>query len=463
MAAKIRKQLQTTFGERLSYGVFGVGLNIFFVLTQYFLQQYYLINAAVPASMVAVVFLLVKVWDAINDPLFGVVVDKARLKSGKFLPWIRISAIFLPVTAAALFFVPLGISPMGKAVFLLIAYILFDAAATMTEVPANAVTTAMTSDPEERSQLISTAKLIGMIFALVVLVVPTLYEAIGWHATVLIFSGIALLTMLPACFMVKERNIADRTEKTSFKEIVTYIKGNKYLLIFFASAIIYGICNTAGGVSNLFAIYNLGGDDAIMPLLVVATLPGLAAIVAVKALLKRFDKFHMQLAALACTFVVSILMYFTGYSNTGLLYLWVGLRGFSMGMHTMLFFLFAPDCAEYGAFKTGTHAEGAAFSIQSFASKAINALAGTVALFMLAGFGFLEGSATQTDDVKWGLWFLVSVFPAFGALVQGIILALFYKLRDKDVLVMSRANSGEIAREDALKQLKINAKGREFS
>ncbi|GHV39115.1 sodium:galactoside symporter [Clostridia bacterium] len=463
MAEKVYKQLQTTFGERLSYGVFGVGLNIFFVLTQYFLQQYYLINAAVPASMIAVVFLLVKVWDAVNDPLFGVVVDKARFKSGKFMPWIRVATIFLPVTAALLFFVPLSLPPLGKAVFLLFAYMLFDAAATMTEVPANAVTTAMTSDNTERSQLISTAKLIGMIFALVVLVVPTLYETIGWHTTVLIFSGLAFLTMLPACFKLKERNIGDRTEKTSFKEIYTYIKGNKYLLIFFASAIIYGICNTAGGVLNLFAIYNLGGDDAIMPLLIVSTIPGLLAIVAVKALLKRFDKFHMKLASLACTFVISILMYFTGYESMGLLYVWVALRGFSTGVHTMLFFLFAPDCAEYGAFKTGTHAEGAAFSIQSFASKAINALAGTFALFMLAGFGFLEGSATQSDEVKWGLWFLVSFFPAVGALLQGIILTLFYKLRDRDVRVMSRANAGEIAREDALKQLKINAKGRDFS
>ncbi|MDR1271702.1 MAG: MFS transporter [Clostridiales Family XIII bacterium] len=460
MKNNIKQAFQTTAGERMAYGVFGVGMNIFFVLTQYFLQQYYLINAAVPASMVAVVFLIVKIWDAVNDPLFGVIVDKSRFKRGKYLPWMRIATFFLPVAAAALFFVPDSFSAFGKAIFLLVVYMLFDAAATMTEVPAYAVTIAMTSNPGERSQMISSAKFIGTVFALVVLVIPTMYESIGWHTTVSIFALLAMLTMLPGCFKIKERHRPAVEQTLSVKDILRYLTKNKYLLLFFFSAILYGCTNTVGAISNLFAIYNLGGDDKIVPLLVIATLPGIFVILAVKLLLNRFDKFHLQIAALAVTAVTSAVMYFAGYGNTALFYTLIGIRSLSMGAHTMLYFLFAPDCAEYGIFKTGMHAEGATFAIQSFASKTIGALSGAIALFLLAAIGFQEGMLTQPQPVQHGLWILFSAFPLIGSGLQAAILLLFYRLRDKDVIVMSRANNGEISREEALELLSKNRKGK---
>jgi Na+/melibiose symporter-like transporter len=120
----------------------------------------------------------------------------------------------------------------------------------------------------------------------------------------------------------------------------------------------------------------------------------------------------------------------------------------------MLFFLFAPDCAEYGAYTSGVHAEGATFAIQSFASKMISALAGSIGLLLLGWFGFKEGAGViQTESAKQGIWILSTIFPVIGIVMQAIILKFFYKLRDKDVVIMGKANIGEITRAEAQEKL----------
>lgn len=440
---------QTTFGERMAFGVYGIGLNIFFVIIGSFLQQYYLINVALPAGVVAAIFLVVKIWDGVNDPLFGIILDKARLKSGKYVPWMRIATVFLPFTATCLFFVPLEAPIAVKAAFLLIGYMLYDASATMTEVPYFAITTAMTENPTERSRIISISKIIALLPAFAVLFIPTMYTQFGWKPTILLFSGLAMLSMLPGCFKLKERSLTRPEEPPKLKELLRYIKSNKFLLIFFLSAIIYGLTNTVGTVGNLFAIYNLGGDEMIVPILIISSLPGILAILVVNVLLTRFDKKQLVLGALTITGIASVVMYFAGYKNMPLFYTLSAIRGFSAGAHTMLFFLFTPDFSEYGTYITGTQAEGAAFSIQSFASKVLGAISSATSLFILGAFGFVEGAAAQTEQVKAGIWLLYSAFPVIGAIIQAAILILFYKLSDKDVRIMIQANHGEITYEEA--------------
>jgi len=109
----------------------------------------------------------------------------------------------------------------------------------------------------------------------------------------------------------------------------------------------------------------------------------------------------------------------------------------------MLFFLFTPDLSEYGTYVTGIRAEGAAFSIQSFASKVIGAISNAIALFILGALGFMEGATFQTIQVQNGLWMLYSIFPVIGATLQATILMAFYRLREKDLLIMIKANIRE--------------------
>jgi GPH family glycoside/pentoside/hexuronide:cation symporter len=147
------------------------------------------------------------------------------------------------------------------------------------------------------------------------------------------------------------------------------------------------------------------------------------------------------------------LTYFVGYSSTPVLLLMFLVRGIGFGFVAVMLFMFAPDCVEYGTFKSGNRAAGVSFSMQSFAIKLTSGLSAALAMFVLSLVHFVSGAgAFQPATAINGIWLLVSIFPAFGALLS-IPVFLMYKLPEKDVEIMARANNGEITHEEALKQL----------
>ena len=86
--------------------------------------QLYMTDIGISAVAVGLIFIFAKVWDAVNDPIFGVMVDKVNLKGGKYRPWLRISTIAIPVTTVLLFIVPANASIQAKIIWSSVAYVL---------------------------------------------------------------------------------------------------------------------------------------------------------------------------------------------------------------------------------------------------------------------------------------------------------------------------------------------------
>jgi len=115
----------------------------------------------------------------------------------------------------------------------------------------------------------------------------------------------------------------------------------------------------------------------------------------------------------------------------------------------VLMYMFTPDCAEYGFYRSGVSAPGISFSIQTFSVKLTGAVAMSLGAAALGFIGFIEGEgAAQVAGFADNLWTVFNFIPAAGALLA-LVPLLFYKLRDKDVQVMARCNSGDISREEA--------------
>jgi Na+/melibiose symporter-like transporter len=173
----------------------------------------------------------------------------------------------------------------------------------------------------------------------------------------------------------------------------------------------------------------------------------------VPALAKRFGKYPLYIFSIIWFVVFSVVIYFVGYENYTLFMVLTLLKNVGFGLTSVMMFMFTPDCVEYGTFKTGDRAEGITFSLQTFTTKLMTGLATTLGMAGLAMFGFVEGQGiTQTAQTIDGIWLMYSLFPAIGALLSLIVLST-YKLRDKHVQVMARANQGEITREEAFAQL----------
>ncbi|MDR2378051.1 MAG: MFS transporter, partial [Bifidobacteriaceae bacterium] len=374
-----------------------------------------------------------------------------RFRSGKFLPWLRVSTFLIPAATILLFAMPTGASLQVKTIWAAVAYMLWDTSYTVCDVPIFALATSMTDNQKERDWLYLLNRLFMFVGGiLVAAVVPLAYPAIGWTATAVIVSLTAIVTMAPVGFRAKERFFARGEQSPKVAELVRYLFKNRPLLVFNAAIIIASLTNTSAAVVNYVAIYCLGGTQWISVLALVMTAPMLVSIILAKQLIKRFDKMAVCLACMGVNLFLGVAMFFAGYHNTALFLSIIAARALLASTSGVLVAMFTADCVEYGHFTSGERSQGVAFSIQTFTAKLAGALSSAIAMFALGAAGFVSGEgAPQTADTIAWIWRLYTVIPVIAGVAAFVVLAWGYKLRDRDVVLMMRANAGEITRAEA--------------
>ena len=443
---------QTAKKERIAYCLFFLGQNILWGYAGY--VETFLTDIGIAAAAAAVLLLVPKLWDAVNDVIFGYLVDRHTFKNGqKFIPWVRIGCTAIGLTTVALFAIPKSMDQSIKIVWFLAAYVLFDISYTILDAPAFALTTVMTSNVEERTSIIAGGKLWSMVGGVVAtLLVPLLRPVLGWFVACVVFVAVSLVLMIPLLVTAKERHSENAIAEANpgLKDMLRYLKNNKYLIVALIALLLLGLAS----LEQKMAIYMgricleqenmatlVAGGAAISVIVVSAVVPALS---------KRWDKFDVLCAGMAFTVVMNVLAYFVGYDSLVLAILMTMLKCSGLGFWSVVIYMLVADTVEYGTYKTGTRAAGITFSLQCFAAKLKNGLIGTVVLFSLSAVGFVEGeNAIQPAGVADGVWGLYCLLPAAGYLVALIMLLALYKLRTKDVQVMSQYNNGEITKAEA--------------
>ncbi len=450
--------LRTTLTERITYGTYFFGQNILFLIFTMLLQMYLTNTVGMAATTVGVLFLVVKVWDAVNDPIFGVLIDKVRFKKGKYLPWIRVATFLIPAATVFMFLIPEGIPAWLKVIWAGLAYIIWDTAYTLCDAPIFALTTAMTDNIKERTSLITIGRFAALFAMFAVVIMPALVEKMGGYAMpVIILSVIAMLTMVPIGYVAKERCLVQSEKSDSLKDIFSYLVRNKYLLIFFSATIIAALTNASFGIGSQLAVYCLGGYDLIGVSQLLMLVPMLLGVAMVTLFAKKIDKFHIYFWGLTFAAVVGVIQYFVGYGSFMLYAILTVIKGLGGGTAMILAFTFTADCTEYGTYKTGVHAEGISFSIQTFSTKMTGALSTSIAMLILGAVGYISATGNewpaQSDGVVNTIWFLATLFPVIGQVAQIALIGFAYKLRDKDVKIMADINRGVISRAEGDKLL----------
>ncbi|MBQ3504130.1 MAG: MFS transporter [Oscillospiraceae bacterium] len=459
----------TTSGERLSYWTYFVGQNIYYNITAAFISTY-LAMQGISLGKVAVVLLIVKVWDAVNDPIFGYIFDKVKFKNGlKSLPWLRIAVLLIPVVTIFLFSIPAGMSETGKLIWFGVAYVLWDTVYTLTDVPAYAMLNTMTDNLQERNLLLSVNRVFsGGGVVLYGVVLPLLIsEDVGMSASwaIAILSIFSALTMVPLCVNCKERNYKPDEENENFspRQMFKYLRSNKYLLTYYGGYMATDALKTSAAVTLFVAFYLFGNSTFSIVLNFLSMVPGVFAAMAMPALLKRFDKFKTLFWCNIVNIILGLVIYFAGWENKALFLILTCIRTIPMSVVGILAFMFTPDCAEYGEYKTGISAKGITFAIQTFSVKITGAVSSALALFLLGLFSWVSVEAESFAQLEAlgvqqsaaglsGLWIVYALVPVIGMMVSTVFY-LFYKLNDKDVQIMAKCNSGLITREEAEAQL----------
>jgi len=459
----------TTKKERFSYWTYFIGQNIYYNITAAFISTY-LAMQGIDLAKVAIVLLIVKVWDAVNDPIFGYIFDKVKFKSGqKSLPWLRISTLLIPIVTIFLFSIPSGLSEMGKLVWFGVAYVLWDTVYTLTDVPAYAMLNTMTDNLQERNTLLSVNRVFsggGVVIYGVVL--PLLIsEQVGMSASmaVAIMAVFSAITMVPLSVNCKERNYKpeEEDESFSFRQMFSYLKSNKYLLIYYGGYMATDALKTFNAVLLFVSFYLFGDSLFSIVLNMLNMVPGVFAAMAMPTLLKKFDKFKTLFFCNFVSIVLGLVIYFLGYDSKGIFITLTVIRTIPLSVLNILAFMFTPDCAEYGEYKSGISAKGITFAIQTFSVKITGAVSSSLALFLLGLFGWISVEAEsfealaamniqQSPAALNGLWIVYALIPVIGMIISTFFY-LGYKLNDKDVQIMAKCNSGLITREEAEKLL----------
>ncbi len=459
----------TTLKERLSFWTYFIGQNTYYNITAVYLATY-LAMQGIDLVKVSLVLLIVKVWDAINDPIFGYIFDKVKFKGGqKSLPWLRIAVTFIPIVTIALFAIPAGFSETGKLVWFAVTYILWDTVYTLSDVPAYSMLNTMTDNQDERSTLLSINRVFsGAGYLVYAVVLPILVgQDVGMSATlaVALLAIFSAITMVPLCIVCKERNYHPEQEDDSFSplQMLSYLRRNKYLLIFYG-----GYCFTDGlktfNAVTLFVSFYLFGSELFASVLSLLTMvPGALIAMIMPTIFRKFDKMKVLLWCNIVSVILGFVIYFVGWENTTLFLVLTVIRCIPINVCGILYFMFTPDCAEYGEYKTGISAKGITFAIQTFSVKITGAISSALAMALLGLFHWVAVEAEsfrelaalniqQSAQALNGLWTVYALVPTVGMLISTFFF-LAYKLNDKDVQIMAKCNAGEITRAQAEAQL----------
>ena len=452
MSRRVNSSFQTSKKERTAYCLFFLGQNILWGYAGYI--ETFLTDIGITAATAAAILLLPKLWDALNDILFGYLMDRFTFRNRqRFLPWVRIGTTAIGITTIALFAIPPSLAQPMKILWFLVAYILFDISYTILDAPAYALTTVMTSDVEERTTIIAGGKLWAMVGGVVAtLLVPILRPLLGWFAACVVFVTVSLVLMVPMALHVQERShsSADVSGNASLQDILRYLKGNRYLTVTLAAMLLLGLAS----LEQKMAIYTgricLGQENMATLVAGGAALSVITVSALVPRLAKKWDKFYVLCGGLLFAIVMDVIAYFAGYDNLAVALLMTMLKCSGLGFWSVVIYMLIADTVEYGTYRTGVRATGITFSLQTFVAKLKNGLMGSVVLLSLSSIGFVAGEgAVQPEGVADGVWALFCLFPAAGFAIALILLLLGYKLRTRDVQVMARYNNGEISGQEA--------------
>jgi Na+/melibiose symporter-like transporter len=462
---KDKKGFYTTFRERISYYSHSVGGMLFNGVFGATLILPFFTDMGIEPAIGSSMLLITKIWDAINDPIGGAIIERSNFKGGKYLPWLRMGTIALPVLLIFFFFVQPGWNSILKIIYLLLFYVLIEGVFTFTDAPTFGLSLASTNVVQERTKIYSTAGFFAGIGALLGTVLFTIMVEMN-HLPYYIFGIAASLLYIGFSIWLpyngKERFIVKSEEPIKVKDMVRSVSRNKYLLIYYICLFITFGTSTIQGVIVYVSRHVLNNGSLTIGVTLATVLPALVIAFLIPMITKHLDKFKLFIIFNVGTIVTSILAFFIGYDNILIFFIMCAIRGTFFGGISLMAYTFTGDLVEYGHFVKNERAEGIAFSFQTFAAKGISALQTFLVGTLLSLFGFLPAQFDeagveiifeQSQQAIQGIWYLFTLIPCIGGIIGIVLFIIKYDLRDRDVQVMSKANHGEITREEALAQL----------
>ena len=426
--------------EKYSFSVAMLGQVMIYNFVNLYLMIFYTDVLGISAAAAGSIFLGARFWDAVNDPLMGIVVDKTKTKHGKCRPYILYFTIPIAIFTILLFMSP-SLSPGMKVLYATVTYVLWGMAYTAVDIPLWTLSSRMTADSQERKSLIASARIFNVIGSAlpVFLVIPlkTLFgggdEAKGYQGAIIIFCIIAVPLLLQAFFGTTERvmeMLNSKQAKPKMKEIVSSISKNKPLLLLLANSFLSVLVNLPVTAGIYFATYYLGNEQLMGMLAGTVLVASGVGCAMAPALGRNHSSRDILVATTILAAVLFVLAYFAASGPLWIVVLLTFVIGVLLGIPLVLRTSMMADTIEYAQVKTGSRNEGIIFSSLTFVSKLKMGAASFFVGLVLKSSGYIP-NVEQSPEALTGILMTMTLLPALG-LALSVIPLMFYKLTDED-------------------------------
>ena len=447
--------------DRLAYAAGDFGCNMSFALkgtVSVFWTQY----MQVSVEAMAILLLIVQVWDAINDPVIGAMVDadKHTYKRNKFLQYIWVGSIGLLVAGAAMF-LPLQNAPMVlKYVLFVLGYILWDAFYTIANVPYGSLLSLISNDPGDRATLSvfrSVGSMVGNILPAVLL--PFLiYKDNELQGNVVFWAALIMGGMGFLCFQFMIKNTTIRVEQdvkcNDENDKVNVFAVFKSFGSFFRNRAAVGA--TLAPVGMFIGMYGAQYANTVMYqsyfqnaeisglMGMISYIPMFAFMPFARGIALKFGKKEGVTIGAAVSLIGYLLLLILpiGPNNTGMI-MWAAamlVAGIGGGFYQAVSWSLMADAMDYGEWKFGVREEGTTYALHSFFRKLAQGIGPSCGLLLAGALGFVEADkGHQTMEVATNMRWLAAGSYVVSGIIMFVGLALVYNL-DKKTLAQIQSD-----------------------
>jgi len=459
------KEAKLSIKEKVGYSLGDTAYNLYFQMAIMFMLFFYTDVFGISAAVAGTMFLVSKIWDAINDPIMGGLADRTETRWGKFRPWILFSILPLAISGI-LCFTKIDLSTVGKIVWAYVTYNLLMMSYTAGNVPYSSLMGVMTADSDERTGLNQVRFTFANIAMLLVqgLTLPLVGflgkgdDAKGFMLTMVFFSAMAIVFLTTTFLSTKERIKPEPGQKTSIiQDLKDLFKNKPWVILFVMTLFVFIYWSLKGSIGLYYTKYfvdhaslraflqnfglarNPDSDVVKIGFSFYSFSGGVAMLIGIffaKVFSVRFGKRDVFRVCLFLAAGFTFAYVFLKPEQVFLQYLFNNLIQLFYGVTVPLLWAMVADVADFTEWKTRRRATAMTFAGILFALK-LGLSLGSAFAGKLLGFYNYTANVAQTAATLKGIRYMMSVYPAI-LFFLGVIVLLFYQIDRSTELEMEK-------------------------
>ena len=437
--------------DKIGYAMGDVGSLLVFGLVQSVLQKYYTDVLGVSVVSIMIMFIVARIWDAVNDPIWGRIIDGVKAKpDGRYRHWIKIFAVPVALAAILMFVKIPGLSAGGYLTYAYVTYILFGMLYTCINIPYGSLAQVITSNDRERSSL-SVFRSIGSTFGALpaMVLISICYVKTADGRSVMSYQKILTgVIVIAVCSVIayflcyrwsRERVItrpAPKAKGQTWKVIRLLFKSRPFMAVCISSMLFLAAQMFAQSYYSYLFNYYFNAPGLTMLPTVCQYLPVVVIMLFAGRMGNRFGRREVCAYGILVAGAFNLVLYLMGTKNVWLYLLVCLMSGIGSAFMFLLLWAVATDAIDYNEVTYGLHDEATSYAVYTFMRKLGQTIAAVLVNMALLRIGYTDNvlnTANITDATLNRMYADSVLIPAVLFLLVFVILRFAYPLGKKQI------------------------------